>query len=152
MVRPRKNRRVWFEPGITYFKPRGMPLADLEEVSLAVDELEAIRLNGIEKLVQKEAAKKMTISQPTFHRLLESAREKIADALVNGKAIKIHGGNYEMAARRFRCYDCGNEWEEPYGTGRPVECPKCSSANIHRAPEDRGYVRGRRREYVRGKT
>ncbi len=142
MVRPRKNRRVWFEPGITYFKPRGIPLADMEEVSLAVDELEAIRLNSIEELGQKEAAEKMTISQPTLHRLLESARKKIADALVNGKAIKIHGGNYEMAARRFKCHDCGNEWEESYGTGRPVECPKCSSANIHRAPEDRGYVRG----------
>jgi len=144
MVRPRKNRRVWFEPGITYFKPRGVPLADLEEVSLAVDELEAVRLNDVEKLGQKEAAEKMDISQPTFHRLLESAREKIADALVNGKAVKIHGGNYEMAARRFRCYDCGNEWEEPYGMGRPGKCPKCSSANIHRAPEGRGYARGQK--------
>lgn len=145
MVRPRKCRRVWFEPGITYFKPRGVPLADLEEVSLAVDELEAIRLNDVEKLGQKEAAEKMDISQPTFHRLLESARKKIADALVNGKAIKIHGGNYEMAARKFKCYDCSNEWEEPYGTGRPGKCSKCSSTNIHRAPEDRGYARRGRR-------
>ncbi len=145
MVRPRKCRRVWFEPGITYFKPRGVPLADLEEVSLTVDELEAIRFKDLEELEQKEAAEKMGISQPTFHRLLESARKKIADALVNGKAIKIHGGNYEMAARKFKCYNCGNEWEEPYGTGRPAKCPKCSSTNIHRAPEDRGYARRGRR-------
>lgn len=145
MVRPRKCRRVWFEPGITYFKPRGVPLADLEEVSLAVDELEAIRLNDVEKLGQKEAAEKMDISQPTFHRLLESARKKIADALVNGKAIKIHGGNYEMVARKFKCHDCGKEWEESYGTGRPDKCPVCSSTNIHRAPEDRGYARRGRR-------
>lgn len=96
MVRPRKCRRVCFEPNVTYFKPRAVPLSELEEVELAVDEFEAIRLKDLEGLEQEGAAKKMNISQPTFHRLLETGRKKVADALINGKAIKIHGGNYEL--------------------------------------------------------
>ncbi len=96
MPRPRRCRRVWFEPNITYFKPARVPLRHLEEVILTVDEFESIRLKDLEGLDQIEAAKKMNISQPTFFRLLNSARKKIADAVVNGKAIKIEGGNYKL--------------------------------------------------------
>ncbi|MBU1681561.1 MAG: DUF134 domain-containing protein [Candidatus Micrarchaeota archaeon] len=94
MVRPKKCRRVMAEPDVTYFKPRGIPLKTLEEVELTVEEFEAIRLNDLKKMKQIEVAKKMGISQPTLHRLLQSAHEKIAEALANGKAIKINGGNY----------------------------------------------------------
>jgi predicted DNA-binding protein (UPF0251 family) len=96
MPRPRLCRRVKFEPETTYFKPAGIPLRKLEEVVLTVDEFEAIRLKDLEGLEQEEAAKKMNISQPTFFRLLDSARKKIADAIVNGKAIKIEGGSYKL--------------------------------------------------------
>ena len=95
MVRPRLCRRVNFNPNITYFKPRGVPLVELDEVILAVDEFEAIRLKDLEGLEQGECATKMNISQPTFHRLVVSARKKISDAIVNGKAIKIEGGNFK---------------------------------------------------------
>jgi predicted DNA-binding protein (UPF0251 family) len=79
-------------------------LLELEEVILAVEELEAVRLKDLTGLEQEEAAVKMGISQPTFHRLLESARKNIADALVNGKALKVSGGNYAFVGRgrRFR--------------------------------------------------
>jgi len=96
MPRPRLCRRVKFLPETTYFKPAGVPLRELEEVVLTVDEFEAIRLKDIEGLEQEECAKKMKISQPTFFRLLNSARKKIADAIVNGKAIKIEGGIYNL--------------------------------------------------------
>jgi predicted DNA-binding protein (UPF0251 family) len=96
MPRPRLCRRVWFEPNTTYFKPAGIPVRKLEEVVLTVDEFEAIRLKDLEGLEQEEAAKKMNISQPTFFRLLDSARKKISDAIINGKAIKIEGGNYKL--------------------------------------------------------
>ncbi len=96
MVRPRLCRRVRFNPDVTYFKPRGIPLSELEEVVLLVDEYEAVRLKDLEGLKQEECAKKMNISQPTFHRLVLSARKKICDAIVNGKAIKIGGGNYKI--------------------------------------------------------
>jgi len=96
MVRPRLCRRVRFNPDIVYFKPRGIPLRNLKEVILFVDEYEAIRLKDLEELEQEECAKKMNISQPTFHRLILSARKKIADAIIKGKAIRIEGGNYKI--------------------------------------------------------
>lgn len=96
MPRPRLCRKIMQEPGVTYFKPAGIRIIDLEETKLTVDELEAIKLKDLLKLEQKEAAKKMGVSQPTLFRLLQSARKKIADALVNGKAIKIKGGNYKL--------------------------------------------------------
>ncbi len=90
MVRPIKPRRILFDPNVTYFKPRAMPLSELEEVDLRVDELEAIRLCDLKDLGQIEAAKKMKISQSTLGRILASARRKIAEALIEGKAIRIH--------------------------------------------------------------
>ena len=96
MVRPKKSRIVMLEPNVTYFKPRAIPLSELEEVRLSVDEFEAIRLKDVKGLKQSKAAKKMNVSQSTFHRLLISARKKLADAIVNGKAIKIEGGIYSI--------------------------------------------------------
>jgi len=89
MPRPRMRRRVAFQPNVSYFKPRGIPLRELEEVTLSFEEMEALKLVDIQQLGQTEAAKKMNISQPTFFRELDMARKKITDALVNGKAIKI---------------------------------------------------------------
>lgn len=89
MPRPRKPRRVTFDPNVTYFKPRAIPLSELEEVDLDIDELEAIRLCDSEGLNQTKAAKKMGISQSTLGRILSSARKKVAKALIKGKAIKI---------------------------------------------------------------
>ena len=96
MVRPRLCRKVGFNPHVTYFKPRGIPLRELEESILAVEEFESVRLKDLLGLDQKECAKKMNISQPTFHRLVLSARKKIADAIINGKAIKIEGGKFRF--------------------------------------------------------
>lgn len=89
MVRPLKQRRVQFDPSVIYFKPRAVPLSRLKEIDLAADELEAIRLCDLKDLSQAEAAKKMNISQSTFQRTLTSAHKKIAQALIEGKAIKI---------------------------------------------------------------
>ena len=102
MVRPRHCRRVGYEPQVTYFKPAGIPVVDLEETILTVDEFEAVRLKDLEALEQEECAKNMGISQPTFHRLIVSAREKIANSIVNGKAIKIEGGNFKMVCRKMK--------------------------------------------------
>jgi predicted DNA-binding protein (UPF0251 family) len=96
MVRPKKKRTVGHEPKATYFKPRAVPLSELEEITMTIDELETLRLSNLEKMNQADAAKKMEIHQSTFQRTLMSAREKITDALVNGKAIKIEGGEYTM--------------------------------------------------------
>ena len=97
MPRPRLCRKVALEPNVNFFKPAGIRMVDLEESILAVDEFEAIRLKDLEGLEQEECASRMNISQPTFHRLVLSARKKIAEAIVNGKAIKIEGGNFEIS-------------------------------------------------------
>jgi predicted DNA-binding protein (UPF0251 family) len=97
MPRPPKCRRVAYLPEATYFKPAGIPLRLLDEVILSVEEAEAIRLKDLEGLEQEQGAEKMNISRPTFQRVLASARQKIADALLNGKAIRIEGGNFEVA-------------------------------------------------------
>jgi len=89
MARPIKPRRVFFDPKVTYFKPRAVPLSMLKEVGLSIDELEALRLCDYKNLEQTEAAKKMKISQSTLQRILTSARKKLAQALIEGKAIKI---------------------------------------------------------------
>lgn len=96
-------RRVSSVPPVDYFKPAGIPMVNLQEVNLLVEEAEAIRLKDLEELEQEECADKMSVSRTTFSRILDSARRKIADALLNGKAIRIQGGNYEMAENRFRC-------------------------------------------------
>jgi len=96
MVRPKKIRFVACEPEVTYFKPRAIPLAELEEVKLGLEEIEALKLKFLEKLEQEEAAKKMKVSRTTFWRVLNSAGEKVSDALINGKAIRIEGGHYAL--------------------------------------------------------
>ncbi|MFA5009476.1 MAG: DUF134 domain-containing protein [Candidatus Paceibacterota bacterium] len=90
MVRPVKPRKLNFNPGVTYFKPRAIPLSSLEEVELKLDELEVLKLCDYEGFEQKEAAKKINISQSTLQRILSSARKKIAEAIIKGKAIKIN--------------------------------------------------------------
>ncbi len=89
MSRPPKPRKVIFDPNVTYFKPRAVPLSGLAEVDLGVDELEALKYSDLEDLDQIKAAKKMKISQSTFQRILSQARRKVAEALIKGKAIKI---------------------------------------------------------------
>lgn len=96
MPRPRRCRRVGFNPNVVYFKPQGIRMRELGEVILPFDEFEAVRLKDLEGFDQDEAAKRMGISQPTFHRLVISARRKLADAIVKGKAIKIEGGDYRF--------------------------------------------------------
>ncbi|HUL36698.1 MAG TPA: DUF134 domain-containing protein [Thermodesulfobacteriota bacterium] len=142
MARPRNCRRVGSVPESNYFKPRGIPLSMLEEVVLTVDECEAIRLADLEGLYQEQAAEKMNVSRQTFGRIIDSAHKKVAEALVKGKALKIEGGEFEMAEmRKFKCYDCEHSWELPYGTGRPENCPSCKGGNIHRTEQGRGYGR-----------
>lgn len=97
MPRPRHCRRVAHLPQSNYYKPRGIPLSVLQQITLSVDELEAVRLADLEGLYQEDAAKKMNISRQTFGRILESAHRKIADSLTNGKALLIEGGPIELA-------------------------------------------------------
>ena len=100
MARPKQQRAVHHTAGHTFFKPCGTLVSRLETVTLNVEELEAIRLKDNLRYDQSRAATLMNVSQPTFHRVLAQARKKVADALVQGKAIRISSGNY---VRHHRC-------------------------------------------------
>ncbi len=92
MPRPHICRRVKCEPDVNVFKPRGIPVDQLEEAQLSVDEFEAVRLADLECLYQENAAEKMNVSRQTFGNIIASAHKKIADCLVNSKALRIEGG------------------------------------------------------------
>ncbi len=98
MARPPKCRLVGREPSVTYFKPRGIPLRDLDEVTLTVEGLEALRLSEIEGLDQDTAAVRMGISRQTFGRILAEARRTVALAVVEGLGLRIEGGNYKLVS------------------------------------------------------
>ncbi len=160
MPRPKKKRQVESIPQAIYFKPQGVALTDLKEVVLTIGELEALRLVDGDGLNQVEAAEKMKISQPTLARILASARQKTADGLARGKAIKIKGGDYQVTSKflgrglgrgggRGRrggdfaagpggvCVctnpDCG--YEVAHSAGVPcyqMKCPQCGSPMIRK--------------------
>ena len=90
MARPLKCRQICCNPAAIYFKPAGIPLRDLEEVVLRMDEIEAMRLTDLERLYQADAAQRMGISRQTIGNILNSAQAKVADALLNGKALRIN--------------------------------------------------------------
>ncbi len=92
MPRPCRCRHIRCSPDTNYFKPRGIPIDQLQEINLTLDELEAIRLADFEDFYQEDAAEKMNISRQTFGNIINSAHKKIADALLQGKALKIEGG------------------------------------------------------------
>ena len=146
-------RRVGSIPQVTYFKPDGIPSGRMSEVCLSVEEAEAVRLKDMEGLEQGECGQRMNISRTTFARVLGSARQKVADALVNGKAIRIAGGNFEMAVRRFRCNN-GHEWDVPFEmmiNSPPESCPICNTPSIMPLwPWKPGWGRGGRGQRRRG--
>jgi predicted DNA-binding protein (UPF0251 family) len=126
MPRPKKCRLVKREPGVTFFKPQGIPLRILEQNVITVDELEALRLADYLGMIHEEAAKQLQVSRPTVTRMLARAHQAIADALVNGKAIRIEGGDYILEGCESVCPKCGAVWyASPKGDSVPV-CGKCS--------------------------
>lgn len=100
MPRTKRERTIGFLPGVTFYKPAGVPLKKIEDVNLELDELEAMRLSDYQGLYQEDASVKMNVSRPTFGRILESAHKKIAQAIIEGKAIRINGGNVDFVCEK----------------------------------------------------
>lgn len=135
MARPTKWRRVEFIPNVQYFAPYNIDAANLQKNIMLIEEVEAIRLKDFEGMEQEECAKKMEVSRQTFQRILNVAREKIADSLINGKALRIEGGNYTRNICPTKCLDCGKQWNESYENFQKVlkgesVCPLCNSKRI----------------------
>lgn len=131
MPRPQKCRRVGYEPEAKLFRPSGVPAGSVEQVRLSLDELEAVRLADLQGLYQQEAARRMEVSRQTFGNIVASARRKLADCVVHGKALRIEGGAIRLCGKRnFTCQSCHCHWAQPYGSGRPAGCPACRSRNF----------------------
>ena len=135
MSRPPKWRKVEFIPNIQHFVPSDAQGNNMEENILRIEEIEAIRLKDLEKLEQEECAVKMEVSRQTFQRILNIGREKIADSIINGKAIRIEGGNFTRNICPVHCLDCNKEWQESYENFEKIikgeyNCPECQSKKI----------------------
>lgn len=126
MARPRRFRKISQEPQIRCFKPEREDSNDIDPIEILIDEFEAIRLRDYLDIQQKRSAEIMGVSQPTFHRILSSARKKIADALINGTPLIIIGKDSET---KYECNECGFEWQHPRKEYK--KCPDCKSPNIH---------------------
>jgi predicted DNA-binding protein (UPF0251 family) len=132
MARPPKERRVEYVPEIRLFKPAGIPKKKINEIRLTLEEVEAIRLKDQEGLTQQKCSERMEISRPTFQRVLTGAHKKIADALIDGKALRFEGGDYRLAEKNYNCPECEKKFKRPDAWGRKrrqrgrgVKCPKC---------------------------
>ena len=148
MSRPIKKRTVQEPPKIQGMKPIGVPVSFLDKVILSIDEYEAIRLADYEGLEHQKAAEIMNISRPTFTRLIEKARGKLAESIVAVKELIIEGGSFSFISDLIRCLDCGkiSRFEDPNYI--PETCPHCKSANIVHLNQwfsgGRGHGRGGR--------
>jgi len=139
MARPHGCRRVEFAPKCQRFRPQGVNPAALEEVFLGLDELESLRLAELEGLYQEEAAARMDVSRPTFSRIIESARRKVADAMVNGKALRLEGGGAgDLSPGWFYCADCKHTWRPAEDAENRNSCPRCRHRHGGRGRGDHG--------------
>lgn len=135
-ARPVIDKIVNTVPLFVYYKPQGIPISKLDELNLTMEEIEALNLKDRQELEQVEAARKMGISRSTFQRLLKSARKKIITAIIEGKAIRLEGGNYipDKDIIRKRCLK-GNyhyhikredlkQKDQEYKVSK-IKCPEC---------------------------
>jgi uncharacterized protein len=126
MTRPKCCRQIGIMPEKTCFQPEGAILSSFKVVLLNLDEYEAIRLADLEGLYHEQAASRMNISRQTFGRIIEAARRKVADVLVNGKILKIEGGSVSMKAEKpAHCPRCRRALNPDCGKRNEMSCPHC---------------------------
>jgi predicted DNA-binding protein (UPF0251 family) len=143
MPRPSCCRKIGFLPAACRFVPDGVSRYDLEEITLSMDEFEALRLADLEGLYQDAAAQRMGVSRQTFGRIIESARRKVAEALAQAKALKIEGGAFALhPGPTHTCPACRHRWQGESNAAEPVQCPKCQHSSLHQADaKPDGYCR-----------
>lgn len=129
MPRPKKMRSVQHPPLISDFKPTGIRASELEALDLALDEFEAIRLTDYQGLDHAESAEQMGISRPTFSRLIDQARRKMALFLIEGRHLRIEGGDVHFQRNMIRCQSCGHLFNTSIKADLD-SCPHCGSTNL----------------------
>ncbi len=129
MPRPKKKRSVRRPPLFSDFKPTGVRAGDLSMVELALDEFEAIRLADYKGLDHADSAEQMGISRSTFSRLVDKARYKMAQFMIDGRRLHIDGGDIHFQGNLFRCHGCGHMFNVAFGEDI-IQCPHCGSTNL----------------------
>ena len=129
MARPQSDRLVHEPPLFSGFKPIGVRGQDLGQILLKLDEFEALRLADQVGLSHAEAAEEMEISRSTFTRLIEKARKKIADFIIQGKILTIEGGSIHFRNNILKCQGCGHMFKTNM-VNSITECPACHSGNL----------------------
>ncbi|MBL7128668.1 MAG: DUF134 domain-containing protein [Ignavibacteria bacterium] len=129
MREPYRKRRINVPPRFNNFKPSGVPRRFLKQIDITIDEYEALRLTDYLQLEHLEASERMNISRPTFTRLIEKARHKVAQAIVNGRELVIEGGNIDFINTLHRCKDCDEITLQPFSE-ESKRCPDCGSSNV----------------------
>lgn len=147
MPRPQNNRLVHGPPLYTDFKPVGQRGTEFGRVDLFLDEFEAFRLADQLNLSHAEAAEEMEISRSTFSRLIDQARGKIADFIVNGKLLSISGGNVHFRTNIIKCQGCGHMFNIDFND-KVTECPACHSSDLLNLAGGFGHGRCCRRGQV----
>ena len=131
MTRPLCCRKIGCVPNVNYFKPQGES-ASSENVTLSLDEFEAIKLADYEGQYQESAALQMNISRQTFGRIIDSAHKKIADVLINGKSLKIEGGTVAIVTQdTVTCKKCPRLRKAIANTEIPEKCRQCKKINLN---------------------
>lgn len=134
MPRQKKCRNIENPPIYDGYKPVGIPSKHLDYIDLRLEEYEAIRLADYINLRQEEAAIRMNISRPTFTRIYNSARKKIAQAFVEGKMLLFKGGNIDIDENWFKCLDCNEVFK--LNTDSEIFCSSCKSENLENLKEN----------------
>ncbi|MDD2771762.1 MAG: DUF134 domain-containing protein [Bacteroidales bacterium] len=134
MARPKKLRKITNPPKIKGFSPiRPFPGNGSSPVLLDYDEFEALRLSDYELKSQSESAVEMGISRPTFARIYESARRKVAKSFVEGAPILFQGGPVYFSSEWYSCKDCGCWFNHLNKEDPMIVCPLCRSANTEQS-------------------
>ena len=140
MARPRNNRIVHTPPLFNEFKPVGVTRKQLAQVSLSLDEYEAIRLADSLGLSHLEASEEMGVSRSTFSRLIESARKKVAEFILQGSLLKIEGGQVHFHNNIMKCYGCGHMFKIAMSE-HVSQCPECGSSDLFNVASNYGHGR-----------
>jgi predicted DNA-binding protein (UPF0251 family) len=127
MARNKKDRLIQMAPHFLGFKPQGVQCKTSSEVSINFEEYEALNLCDYELLKHSEAAKLMKISRPTFTRIYESVRRKIAKAFIEGSCIHFENGN-SIISGWYKCNDCQISFTLSDNSDK--YCPVCKSQVI----------------------
>ena len=126
MPRRKRLRKVVAPPGFKGYKPYGISQYTKQYVELLYEEYEAIKLADYDLMNHLEASKLMGVSRPTFARIYESARRKLANALVETKEIRSVFGNARLDGTWYLCNDCNARFTIPIQISDQA-CPICRS-------------------------